>query len=49
MNREDVLSRNPVQVKVPEESRTDVSSHSFWERGTTAMFDIQIVILDAGA
>ena len=37
------------KVQVPAESREDVSAHSFWKRGTTAMFDIQIVNLDAGS
>ena len=36
-----------LQVVVPAESRVDVSAHSFWKWGTTAMFDIRIVILDA--
>ena len=30
------------KVAVPAESRDDVSAHSFWKRGTTLMFDIQI-------
>ena len=38
-----------LQVVVPEELRADVSPHGFWKRGTTAMFDIQIVNLDAGS
>ena len=42
------LVGQPGQVVVPAESRADVSSHSFWKRGTTAMFDIRIVNLDAG-
>ena len=37
------------QVKVPAESRAYVSAHGFWKRGTTAMFDIQMVKLDAGS
>ena len=39
----------PVQVVVPAESRSDVSAHGFWKRGTTAMFDIRIFNLDAGS
>ena len=37
----------PGQVVVPAESRADVSAHGFWKRGTTAMFGIRIVKLDA--
>ena len=37
------------QVVLPAESRVDVSAHSFWKWGTTAMFDIRIVNLDAGS
>ena len=37
------------QVVVPAESRADVRAHGFWKRGTTAMFNIQIVNLDAGS
>ena len=43
------LVRQPGQVVVPAESRSDVSAHGFWKRGTTAIFDIQIVNLDAGS
>ena len=43
------LLGRPVQVKVPAESRVDVSTHVFWKRGTTAMFDIRIFNLDAGS
>ena len=37
------------QVVIPAESGADVSTHSFWKWGTTAMFDIRIVNLDAGS
>ena len=43
------LVRQPVQVVVPAESRADVSAHGFWKQGTTTMFDIRIVNLDAGS
>ena len=43
------LVGQPGQVLVPAESRADVSAHVFWKRGTTAMFDIRIVNLDAGS
>ena len=39
----------PGQVQVPTYSRAEVSAHGFWKRGTTAMFDIRIVNLDAGS
>ena len=38
-----------VQVEVPAESRADVSTHGFWKRGTTSMFDIRIVNLNTGS
>ena len=44
-----ILLGQPGQVVVPAESRSDVSAHGFWKRGTTAMFDIRIVNLDAGS
>ena len=37
------------QVVVPADSRSDVSAHSFYKRGTTTMFDIRILNLDAGS
>ena len=49
VNREPLLARRPGQVEVPAESRADVSAHRFWKRGTTTMFDIRIVNLDAGS
>ena len=49
VNWADRLAGSPVKVEVPAESRADVSAHGFWKRGTTAMFDIQIVNLDAGS
>ena len=43
------LAGQPGQVQVPAELRVDVSVHGFWKQGTTAMFDIRIVNLDAGS
>ena len=43
------LVGQPGQLVVPAESRADVSAHSFWKRGNTAMFNIRIVNLDAGS
>ena len=43
------LVGQPGQILVPTESRADVSSHSFWKRATTSMFDIRIVNLNAGS
>ena len=43
------LVGQPVQVILPSELREDVSAHEFWKWGTTAMFDIRIVNLDAGS
>ena len=43
------LIGQPGQVVLPAESRADVSAHGFWKRGTTVMFDIIIVNLDAGS
>ena len=34
---------------MPDESRAYVSTHSFWKWGTSALFDIHIVNLDAGS
>ena len=42
------LVGRPVQVEIPAESRSDVSAHGFWKRGTTPMFDIRIVNPDVG-
>ena len=49
VNGADRLIGQPQQVVVPAESRSDVSAHGFWKQGTTAMFDITIVNLDAGS
>ena len=35
--------------KVPVDSRSDVSAHGFWKRGTTTMFNIRIVNLEVGS
>ena len=43
------LAGQPEQVVVTDKSRADASSHGFWKRGTTAMFDIRIVNLYAGS
>ena len=43
------LVGQPGQVVVPAESRAGVSAHSLWKRGTSVMFDIRIVNLDAGS
>ena len=43
------LVGQPGQIVVPAESRADVNTHGFWKRGTTTMFDIRIVNLDAGS
>ena len=44
-----ILVGQPGQVVVPAESRADVSAHCFWKRGTTVMFNIRIVNLNAGS
>ena len=49
VNGADVLVGSPGQVQVPEELRAYVSTHGFWKLGTTAMFNIQIINLDAGS
>ena len=49
VNRADKLVGRPVQVQVPAESRSDLSAHGLWKRGTTTMFDIIIFNLDAGS
>ena len=43
------LIGQPGQLVVPAESRVDVSTHGFWKRGTTAMFNIRIINLNAGS
>ena len=40
------MGRKPIQVAVPAESRTNVSTHGFWKKGTNTMFDIKIVNFD---
>ena len=49
VNRADILVGQQGQVVVPAESRSDLSAHVFWKRGTTAMFDIRIFNLGAGS
>ena len=44
-----ILVGQPGQVVVPAESRADISANGFWKRGTTSMFNIRIVNLDAGS
>ena len=44
-----ILARRPGQVLVPADLRADVSAYGFWKRGTTTMFGIRIVNLDAGS
>ena len=41
------LGRSRGQVVVPAYLRADLSAHGFYKRGTTVMFDIWIVNLDA--
>ena len=49
VNRAARVIGEPGKVVVPAYSRVDVSAHIFWKRGTTTMFDIRIVNLDAGS
>ena len=49
MNGEAALPRRPGKVEVPAELRADVSTHGFWKRETTTMFDIRIANIDAGS
>ena len=49
MNETAIISRSPGQIEIFAELRADVSANSFWKRGTNAMFEIQIVNLDAGS
>ena len=49
MNGVAVLAWRLGQVQVPAESRADVRSHGFWKQGTTAIFDLRIVNLNAGS
>ena len=49
VNRAARLLGKPGQVVLPAESRSDVSAHGFWKRGTTVMFYIRIFNLDAGS
>ena len=48
MNQAYILVGRPGQVQLPAESREEVIAHSFWKRGTTKMFDIQIFNLHTG-
>ena len=49
VNRVDALARRPGQVEVTAESRVDVSAHGFWKQGTTTIFEIRTVNLNAGS
>ena len=49
MNEAAILARKAGQVQLPEELRADVSAQGLWKWGTTAVFDIQIVKLNAGS
>ena len=48
-NRAAEISRRPGHIAVSSEPREDVSLHSVWKWGTTAMFDIIIVNLNVGS
>ena len=37
------------QATVPDESHVDLYVHGFWKWGTSALFDMQLVNLDAGS
>ena len=43
------MVRRPGKVTVPVQSREDISFHGLWKRGSTTMFGIRIVNLDAGS
>ena len=43
------LVGKPGQLVVPADPRADISAHGFWKLGTTTMFNIRIVNLDAGS
>ena len=49
VNRASRSVGQPGQVLVLAYSRADVSAHDFWKQGTTGMFDIRIVNLNAGS
>ena len=43
------MTRRLVQVVVPVKFKADISAHGFWKLGTTVMFNITILNLDAGS
>ena len=45
----DELGKVSGKVALPAVLRDDVSTCGFWKQGTTAMFDVRIVNLDAGS